>query len=261
MKNIVPFNFENKQVRVVVDEHGDPWFNANDVCAALNYGNPRDAISAHVDQEDVGKRDTLSAGGKQQSNHVNESGLYALIFGSTKKESKSFKKWVTSEVLPTIRKTGSYQMPNIFKATPNPTLVDTLFFAQAAAVFLRVSEAGKILMLQKVAAGYDLPNMLPNYSDETITSSLSTLLKEHGSVLSAVKVNLILLDLGVLEEKSRPDSKGGTKRFKCLTESGLKYGKNVISPQNQRETQPHYYAATFPELLDQVNAWMCEEAA
>ena len=105
---LIPFDFEEHPVRVVLDEHGAPWFNAGDVCRVLGYANPRDAVATHVDPEDVGKRDTLTSGGVQQANYINESGLYALIFGSTKPEAKRFKRWVTGEVLPTIRKTGGY---------------------------------------------------------------------------------------------------------------------------------------------------------
>lgn len=105
----VVFQFDQSAVRIVTGADGEPWFNANDVCSILEYGNARQALDSHVDSEDVQKLDTLgSAGGVQLANHINESGLYALILGSTKPEAKRFKRWVTSEVLPTIRKTGSY---------------------------------------------------------------------------------------------------------------------------------------------------------
>lgn len=110
---VTPFDFEGKQVRVQIDEDGMSWFNAGDVCEVLGFGNPRQAVDSHVDQEDVQKLDTLSAGGVQQANHINESGLYALIFGSTKPEAKQFKRWVTSEVLPSIRKTGAYMSKEV----------------------------------------------------------------------------------------------------------------------------------------------------
>jgi prophage antirepressor-like protein len=67
-----PFKFEDNAVRIDVDDSGNLWFNANDVCLALGLGNPRESISKHVDSEDVLKRDTLSAGGTQSANHVNE---------------------------------------------------------------------------------------------------------------------------------------------------------------------------------------------
>jgi prophage antirepressor-like protein len=107
-------------VRVQVDELGQPWFNATDVCDALEMGNPSQAIKSHVDAEDLQKLETPTAGGRQRQNHVNESGLYALILGSTKDAAKRFKRWVTSEVLPTIRKTGGYSTTTM-AALPAPT--------------------------------------------------------------------------------------------------------------------------------------------
>ena len=108
MTKLAVFSFGNHEIRTVTDEHGEIWFVANDVCAALELGNPRQAITSHVDEEDVHLMDTLTSGGKQAVNHVNESGLYALIFGSRKQSAKLFKRWVTSEVLPAIRKNGQY---------------------------------------------------------------------------------------------------------------------------------------------------------
>ena len=87
---------------------GEPWAYANEVATALGYKNPRDAVSRHVDEEDrgVAKRDTL--GGNQDVVIINESGLYSLILSSKLPNAKRFKRWVTSEVLPAIRKTGAY---------------------------------------------------------------------------------------------------------------------------------------------------------
>ena len=109
MAKLATFSFGNQEVRTATDEHGEVWFVANDICAALGLENPRDALAKHVDAEDVAKRDvTDNLGRPRLTNHVNESGLYALIFGSRKESAKRFKRWVTSEVLPAIRKNGYY---------------------------------------------------------------------------------------------------------------------------------------------------------
>lgn len=121
MSAIIPFQFEAHAVRVQVDDAGLPWFNASDVCDALEMGNPSQALKSHVDAEDLQKLETLTAGGRQRQNHVNESGLYALILGSTKDAAKRFKRWVTGEVLPAIRKTGAYAVPGALAALPAPT--------------------------------------------------------------------------------------------------------------------------------------------
>ena len=124
MTKLAVFSFGNHEIRTVTDEHGEAWFVANDVCAALELTNPHDALAKHVDQEDLAKRDTLTPGGLQKLNHVNESGLYALIFGSRKESAKRFKRWVTSEVLPAIRKDGYYVAnatnPAVQERTPAP---------------------------------------------------------------------------------------------------------------------------------------------
>lgn len=97
------------QVRTVMRD-GEVWFVGKDVANGLGYSNARKALGDHVDKEDKGvtKRDTL--GGVQELTIVNESGLYSLVLSSKLPSAKRFKRWVTSEVLPTIRKTGSYDM-------------------------------------------------------------------------------------------------------------------------------------------------------
>lgn len=86
----------------------EPMFCASDICRALGYTNSRKAITDHCDEGDVTKRDTPTSSGMQLMTFINESGLYALIFGSKLESAKVFKRWVTSDVLPTIRKHGAY---------------------------------------------------------------------------------------------------------------------------------------------------------
>ena len=109
MNDLKVWNYEDSKVRTV-EIDGKIWFVAKDVASVLNYSNPRDAVSRHVDEEDKGvvKHDTL--GGVQNLAIINESGVYALIFGSKLPTAKKFKRWVTSEVLPSIRKNGSYSI-------------------------------------------------------------------------------------------------------------------------------------------------------
>ena len=122
MSAIIPFQFEAHAVRVQIDELGLPWFNATDVCDALEMGNPSQAIKSHVDADDLQKLEVIdSLGRTQRANHVNESGLYALILGSTKDAAKRFKRWITGEVLPAIRKTGAYSAAATMAALPAPT--------------------------------------------------------------------------------------------------------------------------------------------
>lgn len=110
MNNLVKFTFHNIIIRTAHDDKGEPLFCANDLCAILGYSNPWDAVSRHVDSNyDLVKYEVIDELGRaQKTNFVTESGLYALIFGSKLETAKEFKRWVTSEVLPSIRKTGSY---------------------------------------------------------------------------------------------------------------------------------------------------------
>ena len=111
MNELKVFNSEEFGDVRTVTINGDPWFVVKDVAAALGFTNPRDAISTHVFDEDKGVESIDTLGGKQKMTVINESGLYALVFGSRLKSAQRFKHWVTSEVLPAIRRTGGYQMP------------------------------------------------------------------------------------------------------------------------------------------------------
>lgn len=110
MNEVEVFSFETKEVRTIVYDD-EVWFVGKDVATTLGYKKPENAIATHVDDDD--KTTTLIQGGgsnyKSKTTLVNESGLYSLIFGSKLTSAKRFKKWVTSEVLPSIRKNGSYQ--------------------------------------------------------------------------------------------------------------------------------------------------------
>ncbi len=117
---------------------------------------------------------------------------------------------------------------------------------------LNVNEASKILMTKTLYKKIGLEtSYLPDYSDEQHTYSLSHLLKKFKVPISAKKLNQILISNGILEIKTRK-SKSGEKSFKSLTEKGLEFGKNLISPHNQLETQPHYFEIKFRNLLDLV---------
>lgn len=102
------FNASNQQVRTVLIEN-QPYFVAKDVCDALGIANSRDVLS-RLDSDEKGMSVLPTPSGKQEMNLVNESGLYNLIFRSNKPEAKAFRKWVTSEVLPCIRRTGKYEL-------------------------------------------------------------------------------------------------------------------------------------------------------
>lgn len=113
--NALTFNFSAQALRVVMID-GEPWFVASDVCGALAHSDTSMAVR-RLDDDEKGTSTVCTPGGDQQMTVINESGLYSLILTSRKPEAKKFKKWVTSEVLPAIRKTGRYVAP---AAEPRP---------------------------------------------------------------------------------------------------------------------------------------------
>lgn len=111
MNELQIFNSEEfGEIRTVTIDN-EPWFVGIDVAKSLGYANPKNAVPKHVSEEDKLGTQIEYAGQRREVTVINESGLYALIFGSKLESAKRFKRWVTSEVLPAIRKTGSYQKP------------------------------------------------------------------------------------------------------------------------------------------------------
>lgn len=102
----------------VIKTNDEPLFCASDVCRALGYINSPDTVNKHVDPYDIVKRDIIDRLGRRQTGtFINESGLYALIFGSKLQSARDFKRWVTNEVLPAIRKHGAYMTPEAVERT------------------------------------------------------------------------------------------------------------------------------------------------
>lgn len=232
MSNITPFDFDGRAIRVVTDDSGEPWFSANEVCEVLGYSNPRDAVGRHVDVDDVGKRDTIDSMGRSQAvNHVNESGLYALIFGSTKPEAKRFKRWVTSDVLPTIRKTGSYTT----KKPQDPLRMAT----EAAKAFPALQRVARLLGLDKNAAAISANQAIYSMTQVDLLQRLghTHLAAENqdsrwytpteiGRIIGQSNrvVNLMLVDAGLQTKDSgqwEPTDAG--KRYARIFDTGKKH--------------------------------------
>lgn len=111
MNDIQIFNFQSNEVRVVKDDNGEPWFVAKDVCEVLGLTNSRVAVSP-LDEDEKGVSKVYTPSGEQKMCVINESGLYALVIRSNKPNARKFRKWITSEVLPSIRKHGGYIASN-----------------------------------------------------------------------------------------------------------------------------------------------------
>lgn len=124
MSNIQIFNNpEFGEIRTI-DQNGEPWFVGKDVATALGYKDTVNALKSHVDEQDKRGWRITTPSGEQQATIINESGLYSLCFSSKLEGAVKFKRWVTSEVLPQIRKTGSYMLPKMTKEMQAIFLLD-----------------------------------------------------------------------------------------------------------------------------------------
>lgn len=151
------FSFENSKVRTL-GTPDLPLFVAIDVASALGFQKPSNAVFQHVDTEDLIKQEITDKLGRAQTvNCVNESGLYALIFGSKLESAKRFKRWVTSEVLPAIRKTGRYEAPTTI------TPAEQLQIQQAVARRAKTSSANYQTIYRAIKVRFQIPryNELP----------------------------------------------------------------------------------------------------
>lgn len=110
MNAVQVLNFQQNSVRTVADNKGELWFLANDVCEILGYSNPRQAVQKNCKEKGVSNRYTPTRGGEQSMTYINEPNLYRLIIKSRKPAAEAFEEWVMETVLPTIRKTGGYQI-------------------------------------------------------------------------------------------------------------------------------------------------------
>ena len=134
--DLIQHAFHGQSVRVITDEHGNPWFIAADVARVLGYS-ATSAMTRRLDDDDKGVRTLHTPGGDQDMTVITEPGLYSAVFGSQVERALEFKRWVTTEVLPTIRRTGSYGSPSF-----DLTRIDdiTLLVQAAANAVQRVRE-------------------------------------------------------------------------------------------------------------------------
>lgn len=248
MSTLIPFQFESHALRVQVDDIGQPWFNASDVCNVLDMGNPSQAMKSHVDPDDLQKLEVIDVLGRpQRANHVNESGLYALILGSTKDAAKRFKRWVTSEVLPSIRKTGAYSATPV-AALPAPTQdrVSSLLLigdavAKVPGVKAGIAMAATLTCIQENTGLVieTLRRALPAANEPTCSHNATQLGKLAGS--SAKATNQRLASLGFQFRNERDDWE--------LTDAGKAWAEAMPFSRNGHSG---YQILWNPVVVDQL---------
>ncbi len=179
MENIMQFFYQSHPVRSVLID-GEPWFVAKDVCDVLEIGNPTDALKRLEDDE----RSLVSIEGASNGlpvNAINESGLYALVLGSRKPEAKAFKRWITHDVIPSIRKNGAY--------FPMEQVEEFLFSADTIikmATEWKFEKEKRIELEAKVLA--DQPKVL--FADAVSTSQDTILIRELAKILKQNGVDI-----------------------------------------------------------------------
>lgn len=187
MNELQLFNFEENEVRTLLI-NGEPYFIGKDVAQILGYSNPRDALSKHVDDEDKNSV-AIRDGNKGNPNQtvINESGVYALVFGSKLPSAKKFKHWVTSEVLTTLRKTGGYTMPKTY--------------LEALKAFTAEVEKNEMLSLENKIQTQQINELKPkaDYTDKILkTTDLMTITQiAKDYEMSAKQFNAMLHDYKV----------------------------------------------------------------
>lgn len=183
------FNFEQNEVRTIL-VNDEPYFVGKDVASVLGYSNTKDALSRHVDLEDkMGSRITTS-GQSREMTIINESGLYSLILKSKLSNAKKFKRWVTSEVLPAIRKHGGYLSPEkVEEALLNPDTIIQL------ATKLKEERTGRLIAEQKIAEYEPKISYLDSILSSTDSVTISQIAADYG--MSPQQMNKLLHKLGI----------------------------------------------------------------
>lgn len=264
MKPTVQFEGKHTVLTLLPEEvnipfKGDFIISAKDVAAVLEYqGKTATSNVLKFCKEDhiydVSDSNLLNREVRKLHNtgekFISNLSLNRVLGQSEQPKAIPFQDWIYEDMLPSVQKTGQYSLSG--NESQLLHFKKEAYMVEIAANVLRLPDSGRLKLLGDFNKQHGLTVPLPGYADEPITESATELLKKHGVGIQAKTLNVLLLNNGFIEEKERPSSKGGTKIFKSLTEAGLEYGKNIISPNNPRETAPHYFPDMFPKLLEAV---------
>ncbi|WP_288952167.1 phage antirepressor [uncultured Catenibacterium sp.] len=217
MNEVQLFNFESHEVRSLL-LNNEPWFVGKDVAEALGYSKARNAIATHIDSED--KKDAPiqgTLGGVQEMTIINESGLYSLVLSSKLPSAKKFKRWVTSEVLPALRKTGQYQVKEL---SGSELMAKALIEAQSvlAAKDKQIEEMKpKALFADAVATSHT----------SILVGELAKILKQNGIEMGQKRLFAWLREKGYLIKRQGTDYNMPTQKAMELGLFEIKEGSYV----------------------------------
>ena len=252
--------FNEILVDVYRNDNDEVFMTIDQLANALEYSD-RNGVekivqrNSHLKEAKYSVTDSLSAtDGKRYNTRIfTEKGIYEITMLSKQPKAREFREFV-QDLLTAIRK-GEIKLQSV---KPNDNLQAfemQMIGAKHLADMLLMDDTSKIKITHDVYTANGVPTAsLPQYVDNEVTLSATELLKRNGKPMSAVKFNNAMIANGLLTIKQRPSSKGvGIKSFKSLTTEGLEYGKNLVSPRNNNETQPHYYESKFTQLLELIN--------
>ena len=216
MNEVQLFNFENHEVRSLLI-NDEPYFVGKDVAEILGYKNPRDAVNKHVDDEDKGvaKCDTL--GGVQELTIINESGLYSLVLSSKLPSAKKFKRWVTSEVLPALRKTGQYQVKEL---SGSELMAKALIEAQNVL-------AAKDKVIEEMKPKVVFADAVATSHTSILVGELAKILKQNGIDMGQKRLFAWLREKGYLIKRQGTDYNMPTQKAMELGLFEIKEGSYV----------------------------------
>ena len=218
MNEVQLFNFENHEVRSLLI-NSEPWFIGKDVAEILGYSNPRDAISKHVDSEDknsVAIRDGITRGNPNQT-IINESGLYCLVLSSKLPSAKKFKRWVTSEVLPALRKTGNYQIKEL---SGQELMAKALIEAQSVL-------AAKDKQIEEMKPKVVFADAVATSHTSILVGELAKILKQNGIDMGQKRLFAWLREKGYLIKRQGTDYNMPTQKAMELGLFEIKEGSYV----------------------------------
>ena len=223
MNNLQVFNYNGNEVRTI-QKDGEPWWVLKDVCEVLGLSSPHKVFD-RLDEDEKGRNQIPTPGGEQEMTVINESGLYNVILRSDKPEAKPFRKWVTSEVLPSIRKHGAYMTPETLEqAILNPDMMIKLCTALK-------DEQDKNKALQAVNSSLTVDNQImkpkADYFDELVDRNLLTNFRETAKQLQVKEKEFIRF---LLEKKFIYRDKRGKIQPYADKNNGL-FEVNEISNQ------------------------------
>lgn len=217
MNEVQLFNFENHEVRSLL-LNNEPWFVGKDVAEALGYSKARNAIATHIDSED--KKDAPiqgTLGGVQEMTVINESGLYSLVLSSKLPSAKKFKRWVTSEVLPALRKTGQYQVKEL---SGSELMAKALIEAQSVL-------AAKDKVIEEMKPKVVFADAVATSHTSILVGELAKILKQNGIDMGQKRLFAWLREKGYLIKRQGTDYNMPTQKAMDLGLFEIKEGSYV----------------------------------